>query len=264
MKLGVFGCGNMGGAIIRGLIDKGTLRKEQVLLNDKDPRKAQVLSRETGAEAMSIREITDKSDVLLLAVKPQDAGGLLEEIRSYLSGQTIVSVMAGVTAGSITEKIGKEVPVARAMPNMAAFIKRSVTGISFNDKVQDKNAIMTIFESVGTVVEVNEDEMDAVTALSGSGPAYLFYLAEAMESAGKNMGMNAETVKKLVTETLTGAGELLAVSGADPQVMIDKVASKGGTTEAALKVFSDRGIRDAVKEAVLKAKERSEELSGGK
>ncbi|MFH1837413.1 MAG: pyrroline-5-carboxylate reductase, partial [Candidatus Omnitrophota bacterium] len=230
MKVGIIGCGNMGSAIACGLIDKNILSAEEVLLSDKDREKVKKVTEITGSEGILSEELIKRCEIILLAVKPQDSVLLLEEIKKDIKDQVVISIMAGVKISDITNVIGREVPIVRAMPNMAAFIGQSVTGICFSAAVKDKDKIKKLFESIGDVVEVEEPQMDAVTALSGSGPAYLFYLAKAMINAGTEMGMDKDKSEKLVIDTLAGAANLLKNMGVSPEELIKKVASKGGTT----------------------------------
>jgi pyrroline-5-carboxylate reductase len=262
-KIGIIGCGNMGSAIVRGLVKKGVVRPESIFLNDKDEARSASLAKETGALDEDLCYVMQNSDIVLIAVKPQDFAHLAEGMAYEVSGQTIISIMAGVNTGAIAEKIKKEVPVARAMPNMGAFVGEGMTCISYNSLVGEKKEINAVFSGIGEVLEVDESAMDAVTAVSGSGPAYLFYLAQAMTEAAQAAGLEADVSEKLVKQTLQGAAKLLKDSGSGAEDLVKKVASKGGTTEKALSVFDESGMKEIVKTAVLEAKKRSEELSGG-
>lgn len=264
IKVGVIGCGNMGGAIVRGMVGKGSFSADNVFLYDKDEEKVALVAKETGCSRGELSRVVKDSDCLVIAVKPQDFEGLSKEIGSDISGQTIISIMAGIRISDIIGKLGKEVPVARVMPNMAAFISESMTCISFNSLVTLREEIKDIFYGIGKVMEIGEDDMDAVTAVSGSGPAYLFYLADAMVSAACGIGLESGVAEELVLQTLYGAAGLLKSFCESPGDLIDKVASKGGTTEAALSVFSEKDLNSVIKTAIEKAKERSEELSKGK
>ncbi|MBD3380377.1 MAG: pyrroline-5-carboxylate reductase [Candidatus Omnitrophica bacterium] len=262
ITIGVIGCGNMGSAIVRGMADNSIVPPGRIFLYDKDAHKAQALSDETGAHMKGMEGLLRDSSLLLVAVKPQDSGALLKEIAPYIEEQTLVSIMAGVTIDRIISLLGRQLPVARAMPNLAAFVSQSMTCIACNELVKDREPVEALFSSVGKVMEVSEQEMDAVTALSGSGPAYLFYLADAMAGAGIKAGLSEGTAKRLATQTIAGSAAYLAESGEDPSALVNKVASKGGTTEAALRVFGEEGLKDIVQKAVMAAKKRSEEISG--
>ncbi|MBD3426206.1 MAG: pyrroline-5-carboxylate reductase [Candidatus Omnitrophica bacterium] len=261
--VGIIGCGNMGSAIARGMVEGDDLTPDSISLYDKDIEKAEKLAKAIGASVRETQSLVTGSDVVILSIKPQDADELLTQIAGYLNGQLILSVMAGVTIKSITEKLGREVPVARAMPNMAAFVSQSTTSVAFNELVTNAPQIKSIFTGIGDVVEIEETLMDAVTALSGSGPAYLFYLAGAMIEAAVEMGIDGAAAEKMVGQTLFGASSLLRTCQQSPQELTEKVASKGGTTEAALKVFEAKHLKSIIKTAIKRAKKRSEELSKG-
>ena len=261
--LGIIGCGNMGGAIARGIREKGILSGDKVFLYDVDGGRVSSLAAETGFQMGELSQMVRGCDFLLLAVKPQDFDSLLKNIKADIVSQTIISVMAGVRIEKIIEKIGKNIPIARAMPNMAASVKEAVTCITFNSLVKDKSGINELFTGIGEVLEIEEGLMDAVTAISGSGPAYLFYLADAMIEAAKSEGISESEAKELVAQTLYGSSLLLKESSSSAGELIKKVASKGGTTEAALGVFDEKGLKSIIKEAVKKARERSSELSEG-
>ena len=262
-KVGVIGCGNMGSAIVRGLIEKGVMGPKSIFLNDKDVNRSASLAKETGALDEDLCYVAQNSDLLIIAVKPQDFAHLSEGMAYEVADQTIISIMAGIKINTIIEKIGKEVPVVRAMPNMGAFAGESMTCICANPLVKRIEDVKGIFLSIGKVLEVEEGALDAVTALSGSGPAYLFYLADAMVSAGEKAGLDKATTRELVVQTLYGAAVFLRRSGSSPEELAGKVASKGGTTEAALSVFSEKGLKETIEKAVEQAKKRSEELSRG-
>jgi len=262
--IGVIGCGNMAGAIVRGMVGKEHIEPGSILLCDKVIEKADCLSKETGCRRGDLPNVVREADMLLIAVKPHDLGGLLEVIAPGIKGQTIISIAAGIKIDTILEKIGKKVPVVRVMPNIAAFVNESITCVAHNDMARDMvEEVKMIFSDIGNVTEVEEELFDCVTALSGSGPAYLFYLANEMIDAGVSLGLNEDVSKKLVCETLFGASLLLKEGNVSPKELISKVASKKGTTEAALSVFEAEGFGKILKNAITKAKTRSEEISGG-
>lgn len=264
ISIGIIGCGNMGGAIARGIIAKDILPAGNIFLYDKDIEKASDLAGETMCQQGDLSQMVRGCDYLVIAVKPQDFDSLAEKIAPDLVDQTIISIMAGMKTSDITSKLGKEVPVVRAMPNMGAAIAESITCVTSNEKAKVDEGIKSIFAGIGKVLEVDESFMDAVTAVSGSGPAYLFYLAEAMMEAGKDLGFGEVAIRELVVQTLYGAAVLLRGAKESPDELIKKVASKGGTTEAALTVFDESGMKDIIKNAIDGAKQRSSELSGGK
>ena len=263
LKTGIIGCGNMGRAIVRGMIKRGIAEGKDIYLNDKDIDKSSSLARDTGALDEDLSFVMSKSDFIIIAVKPQDFDHLSEGIVSEIAAQTIISVMAGIKISTIAEKLGREVPIVRAMPNMGAFVGEGVTCLSYNSLVSKKEEVKSIFSSIGEVFEVDESAMNAVTAVSGSGPAYLFYLAQAMILAGEKAGLDESIVSRLVEQTLLGSSILLKESKDSARELISKVASKGGTTEKALSVFDQENLASIVEKAIQKAKKRSEELSKG-
>ncbi len=262
--IGVIGCGNMAGAIVRGMVGREHIKPGSILLHDKVIEKADCLSKETGCRRGDLSNIVREADILLIAVKPHDCGGLLEEIAPKIKEQTIISIAAGIKIDTILKKIGKEVPVVRVMPNIAAFVNESITCVAHNDMARGIiEEVKIIFSGIGDVAEIEEGLFDSITALSGSGPAYLFYLAGAMIDAGVNLGLSEDISKKLVFQTLFGGSLLLKEDNISPEELIEKVASRGGTTEAALAVFEAEGLGKILKNAITKAKTRSEEISGG-
>jgi len=265
LKVGIIGCGNMGCAITRGIAGKNGFTAGNIFVFDKDEEKATRLAEETGVIRKGLADLVNEADILVIAVKPHDFEALANEMAEDITTQTVVSIMAGVRIEVIDGKLGPEkVSVARAMPNIAASVGESVTCVAYNDgAIRIASEIRGIFSGIGEVVEMEEALLDVVTALSGSGPAYLFYLARAMMEAGREMGLTAATAEKLVTQTLYGSAALLKQKGLSPENLIHKVASKGGTTEAALSVLDKKDVTGIIKSAIKKAKERSKELSGG-
>ena len=263
IKIGIIGCGNMGGAIARGMVRKKVASARAISLSDKDIRKADGLAREIGSHPASVESLVKISDIIIIAVKPQDFRGLAGLIKGKIAGRTVVSVMAGKRIKDIYGALGKDSQIVRAMPNMPAVIGEGVTCIAYRGRIKQLCKVREIFESIGKVVELDESHLDAVTAVSGSGPAYLFYLADAMIEAGKSAGLGEKAARELVLHTLHGASALLKHSGMKPGDLVLKVASKRGTTEAALSVFRKEGVKHTVRRAILRAKKRSQELSSG-
>lgn len=266
-RIGIIGCGNMGEAIFSHLSDvceKSTMLK----VSEADPAKIDHIQ----AKYKVIVETDNNSlvkfaDVVILAVKPQDLGELLKkEVCCGISkNKLLISVAAGISTGYIESIVGKEIPVVRAMPNMAAQIGSSVTSLSAGKAAGPEHIKLAgdIFSTVGDCVEIDEKLVDAVTAISGSGPAYFFYLIESLVESALELGLDKETAGKLVLKTALGSAKLLEALQEDPAALRKKVTSKGGTTEAAFKIFNARKFKDIVTDAVKAAHERSKELSGG-
>lgn len=264
MKVGIIGCGNMGSAIARCILSKKILHFNNIYLSDKDSRKTRDLYRKFGIHVSTNEEIVKKCRVIIIAVKPQDSRKLLVSISKGLDrSKYLISIMAGVKIGRIESLINKKIGVTRAMPNMAALAGKSMTCLSHNKVVKDKTVAQKIFSSIGDVMEIEEKYMDAVTAISGSGPAYFFYLAEAMRDAAVKLGMTKEKAMKLAVATLVGSGALLDSLNLTPGDLRERITSKRGTTEAALRVLKRKNFKKLIDDAVKAAAKRSRKLSRG-
>lgn len=267
MKIGFIGAGNMGQALAGGILQGGVLEKEFVRMSDIDIEKLKVAEKNFEIKGIKDNaELAEWADIIVLAVKPGVVNSVLKEIGSLLNPlKLLISIAAGIKIADI-EKLTKDIPVIRAMPNTPALINQGVTAIargSFATEVNMEKA-SSIFSAVGTVVSLDESLMDAVTALSGSGPAYVFLMAEAMEEAGRRMNLPGETVQKLVRGTIFGSGKMLTEIGADPSDLRKKVTSPGGTTEAALSFLEKNNFKEAVIGAIHEAARRSKELRKGR
>ena len=266
-KIGIIGCGNMGEAILSRLID--TLEKSKMLMVSESNSERRDYIRKKYRMIVEIDNnlVVKNSDVIIIAVKPKDFEDLLKsEIAIGASEKKLViSIAAGVTTRHIESVIGSDVPVIRVMPNMPAVIGEAVCAMCRGSVVGEKHMAVAkeIFSRIGDVVEVEERLMDAVTAVSGSGPAYFFYLMESMIEAGMALGLDDKTARELVVKTAFGSSKLIMESKADPKDMRDRVTSKGGTTEAAFKVFKSKKIDGIIRTALKKAAQRSKKLSRG-
>lgn len=264
MKIGIIGCGNMGSAIARGILSKKVLPFNNIYVSDKDSSKTKALHKEFGIRVGTNQEVLKKVNIIILAVKPQDFKNLLKVIRDEIDGsKQIVSVMAGVSISKIGSLIGKKVAVTRAMPNMGALVGKSLTCICHNKHIKNKLTIEKIFNSIGEVIEIDENKMDAVTAVSGSGPAYFFYLAECLRDAACKLGIRKEKALRLAVVTLIGSGALLDELDDMPKDLRRRITSKKGTTEKALEVLRTQKLKTIVEKAVRAAANRSKELSKG-
>ncbi len=266
-KIGIIGCGNMGEAILSGVLSNKVVSAKDMLVSDVDSPKLDRIKNTYNIEATFNNSIVAKSsDVIIVAVKPQDIESTLLGIAECLNNKKLlISIAAGVKIKRISSIVGNDVPIARVMPNMPALIKEGFSALSFSENTS-KNLSKTakdIFKSIGDVVEVKEKDLDAITAISGSGPAYFFYIVETLIDAGKGLGLKHDTAKKAALKTALGSVKLLAISGADPKVLRKKVTSKGGTTEAAFRVFKKEGLGRVITSGIRAAQKRSKELSGG-
>ncbi len=263
-SVAVIGVGNMGSALVRGMILRAKFSKEQITICDLDEKKVEALVEDLGVKFVSsAREAAEKTELIILAAKPQAFPKLLSEISNFLNiNQTIMSIAAGVTTASIEQKIGKQIPVVRVMPNLPALIGKGVSvycrGSYTSDR--DTNRSKAILMSVGKTIEAKESLLDPVTALSGTGPAYIFHTMEAMIQSGIEMGIDKETAIDLVQQTVLGSAKLAIKSERNITSLREDVTSKGGTTEAAISYLRKKQYSDIVINAILEAEKRSQEL----
>ncbi len=258
------GAGNMAEALIRGLLSAKTVKPEQIAATDVRPERLEQLHRTYGIHTSADNaKAAAKADVIVLAVKPQQMTNVLSSLHFPLPA-LVVSIAAGVPTARIERELGGEPRVVRTMPNTPALVGAGAAALCRGRFATEADLVAaeTILGAVGVVVRTDEQHLDAVTALSGSGPAYIFYMAEAMIAAGVEAGLSEDVAKRLAVQTVFGAGKLLAESGELPQELRRKVTSPGGTTEAALKVKMERGFAKIVAEAIHAAARRSRELSG--
>lgn len=267
IRVGVIGCGNMGTSIVRGLVEK-SFYPQHIHVTDTDPKKITALRKDVPVRAVrSARQIASICDVIVLAVKPRTISSVVDEIALCTpKSALVISIAAGVRIADLQKGFREKVPLIRVMPNMPAQVGEGMSAYALGPyaaAAHEKTA-ETILGAIGEAVQVKEAAMDLVTAISGSGPAYFFLLAQTMIEAACELGMKADIAKKLVYQTGLGSAKALAVTQEDPETLIERVASKGGTTEAALKVFRRKGLGEIVALAVEAAMKRSAELSMAK
>lgn len=266
LKVAVIGCGNMGASIVRGLVD-ASFYPQNLHITDADAKKAQALKKDLGVKiAKTNRQAASIADAVILAVKPQVLDSVVDDLATVLPEETLViSIAAGVPIARIQKHLKEKNPVVRVMPNLPALIGQGISAYALGPGSAPKHRQITelILKSVGSSVEVKESLMDTVTAVSGSGPAYIFLLAEKMIEAAYELGLKSQTAKQLVYQTFLGSAKMMASADVDPDELIARVASKGGTTEAALKTFRARGFGKVVKDAMTSAQRRAVELSKG-
>ncbi len=263
-RIGIIGLGNMGRAILSNLISSGAVRKGAVIGLDLDARKCGDAKKRLGiAIARSIRELVSRSDIVLIAVKPQDIDPCLNEISLCGKNRLYISIAAGIKTDRLEKRLAGRARVVRVMPNTPVLVGEGISALC-KGRYASRSDLKTadeIFSSVGEAVELNERYFDLVTALSASGPAYFFYLKEALIEAAVRLGMDKKTAKKLVLKTALGSARLLLESGCEPGLLRQHVTSKGGTTERAIAVFEKAKIKETVARAVRAAARRSKELS---
>lgn len=265
-NIGMVGLGNMGGAIIRGLLSSGSVKRAGVIGFDNDPAKRAAAGKKYAIPlSRSIPELVAHCDIVVIAVKPQNIGEVLREISFYGKGRLYISIAAGITTRKIEKALSgiRRPRVIRVMPNTPALVGEGISAVCKGRYAAAKDVKVAdeIFSSIGETVNIRERYFDAVTAVSGSGPAYFFYLKEALIEAALRLGMDKATAKRLVSKTALGAARLLIESGHEPKALRLRVTSKGGTTEQAIKVFERGGMKRIIGQAVAAATKRSRELS---
>lgn len=264
-KIGLIGCGNMGEAIVSRLVGSKQAVRRSIMLTDIDKAKARKMCSRHGVRiAAVIAQVVDFADVIIIAVKPKDFDAVLQIMCPYLpSGKTVISIAAGITTGYIEKRLGEKTAVIRVMPNMPATIGEAVSSISAGKFATKRHMgiAKSIFSSIGDVVEVKERLVDAVTAVSGSGPAYFFYFVECLMEIARELGLADRVARHLAFKTALGSAKLLASCGEEPATLRARVTSKGGTTEAAFKILEEADFKGIVKRAVRRAHKRSRELS---
>lgn len=264
MRIAVLGGGVMGETLVSGFL-RVVSPTPRVVVSEKRAERAAELKSLHGVEIAEPVEAVRGAQVVVLVVKPQDMPALLAEVGPAVEpGALVISIAAGTTTQAIEAAVRDGVNVVRAMPNTPARVGMGMTGISAGTGC-DASALADaegLLSSVGAVVAVPEALQDAVTATSGSGPAYVFLLAEAMTAAATELGVDAETASRMVTQTILGAATLLAESTDPPEVLRRNVTSPNGTTAAAIGVMQDRGLPETVIAGMTAARDRSRELSG--
>lgn len=265
MNILVIGGGNMGKTLAQSILQSNIVSAEELFIFEKDEDKVVELNNEQLGTAFStVDQHFEKADLLILAVKPQDAALLFPTIAPFIqSNKIILSIMAGIKINDIKKATGAT-KIVRAMPNLPSQVGKGTTGYFFSKEMneEDKSIIQRILNSIGISIEVKEeDKIDAITAISGSGPAYVYYFMDAMIQAAIQLGFNKEDAFKLVSQTFEGSIQLLKENELSCQEWIQRVSSKGGTTEAALSVFDQSNVKNLIGKGVLRAENRSKELS---
>jgi pyrroline-5-carboxylate reductase len=267
MKLVIIGTGNMGEALARGIVGAGLVAPDDLTLTDVVADRARSLADALGAIASADNTTAvAKADLVMLVVKPAQVGGVCREIAAALpAGATVLSIAAGVTLKQIKSALGREdVHLARAMPNTPCLVGAGATGLTLepNMTVEMRDLLVRLLTAVGIVEEVPEKLLDAVTGLSGSGPAYIAVLIEALADGGVLMGLPRAQALRLAVQTVRGTAALLQETGRHPAEVKDAVSSPAGTTIAGLAALEEAGFRHAVIAAIEAGAARARELSG--
>ncbi|OEH94543.1 pyrroline-5-carboxylate reductase ProI [Bacillus solimangrovi] len=264
-KIAFIGAGNMAEAIISGLLQQNLYRNDQLLATNRS-NKERLAQLQNKYEIITTHDkdfLLSEATVLILAVKPKDIAETIETYKTYIQPHhLIISVAAGVSTTTITELTGQKIAVIRSMPNTSAATAESATALSAGTYTTDEHMKLAVelFETVGTVSIVEEEHLHAVTGLSGSGPAYVYYLVEAMEKAALDLGLEGSTAKELILQTIIGSAKMLQTSDKSPRTLRKEVMSPNGTTEAGLNVLADYHTQEAMINCIKRAAERSEEM----
>ncbi|MFH1126217.1 MAG: pyrroline-5-carboxylate reductase [Candidatus Altiarchaeota archaeon] len=260
-KVGFIGAGRMGSALMGGLLKAGMAPKNKVMVYDKDQGRLNAAKKLGIKTAKNNRDLVANSEVIFIAVKPKDIKQLLDEIKEVSDGKLFVSIAAGVRIKKLEEKLKGR--VIRVMPNTPCILYEGASAFCLGKKAtkKDSEKVKKILGSLGVVIQVREDLIDAVTGLSGSGPAYIYLVIKALAEAGVKEGLEEKVALKLAAQTAKGAAEMVLKTGKTPQQLIDDVCSPGGTTIEGIKVLEGKKVAEAFKQAVKAAAKRSRELS---
>lgn len=265
-RIGFIGAGRMAQALAAGFRQKGVVTPDLLLASDISPQARERFRATTGAEVTADNlEVVRRQDVIFLAVKPQ----YMDEVLRQLAGQLppdrlVVSIAAGISLAKLEAELGKSCRVIRVMPNTPCLVGQGASGYALGSCATDEDGRLVgeLLSAVGVAVRVEERLMDAVTALSGSGPAFAYLMLEALTDAGVRHGLPRDTARLLAAQTLKGAAEMVLATGSPPSVLKEEVTSPGGTTIAGLAAMESAGFRGAVFAAVKAAVERSAQLGG--
>ncbi|WP_066385228.1 pyrroline-5-carboxylate reductase [Neobacillus mesonae] len=264
-KMTIIGGGSMAEAFISGILENGLVNRKNVwVTNHSNKVRLDYLEERYGINgSYDLNELFIDTDIVMLAMKPKDAATAIDKIRKYLTEEMlIVSVLAGVSMNTIEMLAGRQLAIARAMPNTSAAVGKSATAIAINERVSESQLEMArkLFETVGLAAFVEESQLDAVTGLSGSGPAYIYYLIEAMEKSAVEIGLEKQIAKQLIVQTLIGAAEMVKSSAKPPEQLRREVTSPGGTTEAGVQILEANGVQQAFISCIKAAATQSKKM----
>lgn len=264
-KIAVVGAGHIGTALIGGMLRGKHAAPKNICVSRRSEDALEELGKKWGIRTTTDnRKAVQGADIVLLCIKPQQAAAVLDEIAPVIEkDQLVVSVMAGITTAFINKKLKKDNPVVRAMPNTPALVDEGATAIAKGAHASDADLGLaeSIFKSVGVVVQLPENLLDAVTGLSGSGPVYIYMVIEALTDGGVKMGIPRVNARLLAAQTVLGAAKLVLVTGKHPAILKDEVTTPGGTAIAAVHELEAKGLRNVLIDAVVTATNRSKELS---
>lgn len=268
LQLCFYGAGSMAEAIVRGLINEKLVEPKRIsMLNRQNAERLTELNERYGVQTIvqgsNNEAYLRDADIIFLAMKPKDAAEAIASIKPLTSPkQLFISVIAGLSLSAIEQLLGGKASIVRAMPNTSSTIGLGATGISYSENVTPQQRLLTeaIFSSVGINAVVDESLQQAVTGVSGSGPAYVYYFMESMIASAIQLGLSEEAAKELVTQTVLGAAEMVRYTGEEPAELRRKVTSPNGTTQAALEVMAENRFSETIIQAVKRSAERAGEL----
>ena len=265
-KIGFIGAGTMGKAIIGGLINSGFILKDEIIASEISQNAAEKVSSKIGiVTTLDNNELVEKSDIIVLCVKPHIVKTILESVKKSLSSdKLLISIAAGVSTSFIEEILDKQVPVIRIMPNTPALVGEGMSVICKGKYTSEKQMEYAgeLFSKVGRCLEIDEKYINAVTGISGSGPAFMYLIIEALADGGVKLGLPKQKAIELAAQTALGAAKMVIETGKHPSVLKDEVTTPGGTTIAGLIVMEDNKIRAALAHTVEAAAKRAEDLAG--
>ena len=265
MRWGFVGSGKMATALVQGMIRAGTARAEDLAASDPLPEAREALAREAGITPLASNvELADRSDVLVLAVKPQSLPGVMAELKPAVGADhLVISIAAGVSLATLAKGLGPAVRLVRVMPNTPALVGEGASGYCLgpNATGEDEETVRACLKAVGIAHRVPESALDAVTGLSGSGPAFVYVIIEALSDGGVRMGLPRDVATALAAQTVMGAARMVLETGLHTGTLKDQVTSPGGTTIAGIHALERGGLRAALIDAVEAATRRSAELA---
>jgi pyrroline-5-carboxylate reductase len=263
-NIGVIGLGNMGEAVVRSLIGSSVL-PESIFGYEIRTRRIREIQEKYGIEISgTVEHLVEQCDYLVVAVKPQDAGKVLPIVGPGLGeSKIVISIMAGITLSNLTSILGKAAKIVRVMPNICISIAEGALGVTWNSLLgaDETESVKDLLRPLGSIVEVAEGQMDAVTALSGSGPAFVLSFLEALIDGGVKMGLPRDKARDLAVQTMKGTIDMLQKEELHPALMKESITSPGGTTIAGLTILEERGLKGAVIRCLEAAQARAGELS---
>lgn len=267
-KIVFYGAGSMAEAIVRGILTQELVSNKNIaMLNRSNKERQQELhvlyGVQTTLQGLSNEEYIKNADIIFLAMKPKDAVEAITAIKPLINeNQLIVSVIAGLSIAGLKRMLGENIAVVRTMPNTSSTIGYGVTGISYSADVSedDRFIVEQLYQSTGITVVIEEQKQDSITAVSGSGPAYIYFVMEQMIKGAIETGFSAEDAKKLVTQTVLGAAQMVAQTGEEPAELRRKVSSPNGTTQAAIEMMAEKGLPEAILAGMKRCETRAKEI----